>query len=101
MKTRRDYHRESTRPDFQLKLDNPPKGHPGYVVFKDPGKIRTESAFSIARNPDPEDVARALLSDEDFALWWGEWRDAPADETNSLLEDVQAHYGADRGKASR
>jgi hypothetical protein len=100
VKTRRDYKRETTRPPFQLELDNP-VGEKTFVTFKDPNKIDTHSAFSLSRTPDPDVLARALLSDEDFHLWWAEWADAPVDETNALLEDVQEYYGANPGKPAR
>jgi len=100
-KSRRDYVREAKVPPFQLDLDNPVEGGATYVTFKNPNRLETESAFDLARETDPEMQFRALLSDEDYAAFWAEWRSAPVDETNALLEDVLEHYGASRGKLSR
>jgi len=100
-KSRRNYHREITREPFELDLDNPVEGGPACVTFRDPNKLETESAFGLARTVDPEDQLRILLSEADFAAFWAEWRTAPVDETNALLEDVLKHYGVDRGKLAR
>jgi len=100
-KTRRNYHKEATRELFELDLDNPIEGGPQFVTFRDPNKLETGTAFSLARTADPEDQLRILLSDEDFAAFWAEWRTEPVDETNALLEDVLKHYGVDRGKLPR
>lgn len=100
-KSRRDYKKEATREPFELRLEDPPEGHPGFVTFKDPTKIATRSAFSLARNADPTELATALLSPEDYKAWWAEWGDYPADETNELIADVMKYYGADPGKLAR
>lgn len=99
-KSRRDYKQETAKRPFELDLEEP-VGEKTFVTFKDPNTIPTRSAFSLARVADPEVLARALLSEEDFDLWWAEWSDAPANATNALLEDVLEHYGADPGKPAR
>lgn len=96
-KSRRNYKQEVTKPPFELDLDEP-VGEKTFVTFSDPNKMDTESAFTLARTPDPFVLARALLSDEDYQLWWAEWSGTPVDETNALIEDVFKHYGADLGK---
>jgi hypothetical protein len=97
-KSRRDFKKESTRPVYELDLENPPEGGPEFVTFKDPNRLETDSAFEMARETDPEVVLRKLLSEQDYVLWWAEWRKAPINETNELLEDIQEHYGAAPGK---
>lgn len=99
-KSRRDYVKEATAAPFELELSEP-FGDKTYVVFKNPNRLETESAFDLARETDAELQLRALLSDEDYSAWWAEWRTAPVDETNALLEDVLDHYGANRGKPRR
>jgi hypothetical protein len=44
---------------------------------------------------------RHLLSEEDFDLWWEEWKTAPIDEFNALFDDVTDHYGVSAGKPRR
>lgn len=100
-KSRRDYKKEATREPFQLALDDPIEGGPEFVTFIDPGQIGTQSSFDLARTNDAELMLRNMLSEEDFAAWWAEWRDAPIDETTALLEDVMQHYGADPKKLPR
>lgn len=95
-KSRRDFTRETKRPPYELDLDD---GE--FVTFMDPNKLPTDSAFDLAREADPEIALRKLLSEEDFAVWWAEWRKVPIDETNALLDDVLEHYGANRGKPLR
>lgn len=100
-KTSRDFVKEAAHEPYELDLDNPPEGHPGFVTFKNPVKIETGSAFDIARSQDSEQIAQALLSPEDYKAWWAEWECKPIDETMALLEDAQKHYGADPGKSGR
>lgn len=99
-KSRRDFRKETTREPFQLDLENPPEGGPEFVTFLDPNKLETDSAFDLDLMR-PAEVFQHLLSPSEFDLWWEEWRTAPVEETNALLEDVQKHYGADRGKLRR
>jgi hypothetical protein len=101
VKSRRDYKQEARREPFTLELDTPVEGGPTFVTFLDPSKVATEDAFALGRSPDAETTLRSLLSDEDYEAWFREWRQAPADETNALLEDIQRHYGADPGKLPR
>jgi hypothetical protein len=100
-RSRRDYKKEATRDPFQLTLEEPVEGGPEFVTFIDPNKIPTESSFDMARSNDAELMLRKMLSDEDFAAWWAEWRTAPIEETTALLEDVMDHYGADPKKLPR
>lgn len=100
-KSRRNYKNESRREPFELDLDAPAEGGPTYVTFLDPNRLPTKTAFELARSEDPEESLRLLLSPADYDAWWAEWASAPVDETNALLEDVMAHYGADRGKLAR
>ena len=99
-RTRRDYVREAKEQPFELELSDP-VGDKTFVVFRNPNRLPTESAFDLARETDAELPLRALLSDEDYAAWWAEWRHAPVDETNELLEDEMEHYGTSRGKPRR
>lgn len=100
-KSRRSYRSESTREPFELELETPPEGHPGYVTFLDPNRIPTISAFDLARAGDSQEVLQHLLSEEDYKVWWAEWAAAPVEETRALIEDVQKHYGVDPGKLPR
>jgi hypothetical protein len=100
MKSRRDYRKESTREPFQLQLDNPPEGGPEYVTFLDPKRLESQSAFDLDLMR-PMEIFQTLLTPEEFELWWEEWRTAPVEETNALLDDVQKHYGAEPGKRRR
>jgi hypothetical protein len=99
-KTRRDFKKEAVREPFELDLENPPEGGPEFITFRDPNKLETDDAFLLDLMR-PAEVFQLLLSDEDYKLWWEEWRAAPIEETNALLEDVQKHYGADPGKRGR
>jgi hypothetical protein len=100
-KSRRDFVNESRKSPYELALERPPNGRPNFVTFLDPNKLETGSAFDLSRETDPEIVIRKLLSEEDFAAWWDEWKTVPVDETNALLDDVMEHYGADRKKLPR
>lgn len=97
----RNYKKESTRDPFELELDDPVEGGPTFVTFLDPNKLDTESSFDMARMNDAEDMLRKLLSGDDFAAFWAEWRKRPIDETNDLIEDVLKHYGADPKRLPR
>jgi len=99
-KTRRDFVRDNAARPYELELENPVDGGPAYVTFKNPHRLESQTAFELNRETDPELQIRALLSEEDFAAWWAEWRTAPVEETNALLEDITDHYGAGR-KATR
>jgi hypothetical protein len=70
-------------------------------VFKNIHRLPSESAFDLNRETDPEVIFRALLSEEDYAAWWAEWKSVPVEETNALLKDIQEHYGAEPGKPRR
>lgn len=100
-KSRRDYAREAKVPPFELELESSVDGDTAFVTFKNPNRLESESAFELNRETDPEMQIRALLSEDDYAAWWAEWRTAPVEETNALLEDVLEHYGASRGKPRR
>jgi hypothetical protein len=97
----RDYKKESTRDPFELDLDDPIDGGPTFVTFYDPNKVETESSFDMARANDAEVMLRKLLSEDDFAAFWSEWRKKPIDETTALIEDVMKHYGADPKRLPR
>lgn len=97
-KAKRDFIKELTAEPYEVELENPPAGGPTYVTFKSPEKMATGAAFDIARSQDAEEIAKALLSEGDYELWWAEWKTMPVDETMALLQDVQQHYGADPGK---
>lgn len=98
MKSRRDFVRENQKEPYKLKLENPPEGHVGYVVFQNANRLSTGTSFALAGESDPEVILRTMLSEEDYDLWFEEWREVPIEETNGLLEDVQDYYGANRGK---
>ena len=83
---------------YELDLANPPEGHCGFVTFTDPGEIDTKSAWSLQETGNPTVLARAILSAEDYRLWWAEWQHYKATKTTALLEDVRAFYGNDQGK---
>lgn len=100
-KSRRDYKKEASREVFELDLDDPVEGGPTFVTFKDPNRLESESAFDIARMNDAELSIRSLLSEDDYPPFWAEWRKAPIEELNALLEDVQQHYGSDPKKLPR
>lgn len=98
-KNPRDFVIEATAEPYELDLETAPAGGPMFVTFTSPTKMETGSAFDIARSQDAEEIAKALLSPEEYKLWWAEWERRPLDETMKLLEDVQKHYGADPGKS--
>jgi hypothetical protein len=95
-KSRKDFKVVAEKAKFELDLENAPEGHRGFVTFLDPNKLPTHGGFDLQRERDPEKVFRKILSAEDFAAWWEEWKDTPTDETNKLLEDVLEHYGSNR-----
>lgn len=97
----RNYKIETTREPFELDLDDPIEGGPTFVTFLDPNKLKSESAFDIARLNDAELSIRSLLSEEEYPAFWAEWREKPIEELNALLEDVQKHYGSDPKKLPR
>jgi hypothetical protein len=104
-RTSRSFRKEATRDPFELELEPPevagPDDETPFVTFRDPGKLPAESAFDMARMNDPEVMLRKLLSEDDFATFWAEWRTRPVDELNDLIDDVMEHYGAERGKPRR
>jgi hypothetical protein len=100
-KSRRDFAKESGKKPYELALDNPVEGQPDFITFKNPNRLDTESAFELNRETDAEMQLRALLSEDDWAAFWAEWRTAPVEETNDLLDEVLAHYGVNRGKLPR
>jgi hypothetical protein len=99
-KSRRDYKNETTRDPYELNLDNPTEDGRTFVTFRNPNKLESESAFDLDLMR-PAAVFELLLSEEEYKAWWAEWRTAPIEETNALLEDVQIHYGATPGKRGR
>lgn len=99
-KSRRDLKQEAVREPYEFVLESPPADHPGFVTFKDPNALETESAFDLDLMR-PSEVFELLLSKEDHEIWWNEFRSAPVRETRGLLEDIQRHYGADPGKPRR
>lgn len=100
-KSRRDFAKESGKKPYELDLDSPPDGHAGYVTFLNPNRLATETANELNRETDLELQLRALLSEDDFDLFWAEWRSVPVDETGALIEEIMDHYGANRGKLPR
>lgn len=96
-KSRRDFKREAVRDPYELDLENS-NGNGEYVTFKDPNRLSTEDAFELNREDDPQKILQLLLG-KDFDPFWDEWRSAPVDECNALIDDVLEHYGiGDRGK---
>lgn len=91
----KDFRREATRVPYELELDNGTE-----VIFQDPNRLTTRSAFELSREEDPEKVLRILLG-KDFDAFWTEWAEFPVDQTNALIEDVMSHYGASPGKSGK
>jgi len=98
-RTRKDFVSQARRTPFELELENPPEGHPGFVTFKDPNKLGTEEAIELQYG-DLQDQMRILLG-EDFDVFWSEWSTVPVEETNKLSQEVLDHYGAAPGKRRR
>ncbi len=97
-KSRRDYAKEARREPFQLDLEGSTEENPRFVTFRDPNTVDTETSFDLVEQPNPLKVLQALLSPEDWDLWWAEWKTAEIQETRALTDDVMAHYGAEPGK---
>lgn|SRR5690606_22345473 len=100
-KSRRDFITEasSRRSPYELELEHPTPDGKNYVTFRDPNRLPTQHAFRLAKIEDPVEVIKVLLSDEDYAAFWDEWKDVPVDETGEMLQDVMNYYGADKGKS--
>jgi len=86
------YKIEGTRETFQLELKSG-----DIITFGDPNKISTEKADDLAR-AGASKIFKMLLSDEEYAKFWEEFRSTPQEETGALLNDVMEHYGASPGK---
>jgi hypothetical protein len=94
-----EYRRVATKEPFDLELDGRHEdGSPILVRFIDPQDHTNEDAFQLARKTDAEDQVRSMLSDDDWLLFWAEWRTRTTGELNDLLEDVMEYYGANRGE---
>ena len=86
---------------FELELDAVDEdGEHKVVVFADPNKLPTGTAFDLAEDEDPKSILEKLLGPF-FREFWAEWQFRPIDETNELIEDAMDHYGAGRVKPAR
>lgn len=83
-----DFRREATKIPYDMELED---GR--VVVFQDPNRLTTRSAFELAKEQDPEVVLKKLLGSH-FDAFWSEFGDRPQDETNAVIEDVMTYYGA-------
>ena len=96
-----DYAKEVTGEAFELELEAKDEdGNPQVVVFADPNKLPTGTAFDLAEDEDPKSILQKLLGPF-FKEFWAEWQFRPIDETNALIEDAMDHYGAGRVKSVR
>lgn len=86
------FRKEATRTPYELELEDGTT-----VVFGDPNRLTTKSAFELAKEEDPEKILRLLLG-KDFDALWAEFSERPVDETNALIEDAMEFYGASPGK---
>lgn len=99
-KSRRSFTKEAKREPYELDLDTPTEDGIEFVVFGDPNRLGSESAFDLSIM-NPGEIFELLLSPEHYKAWWAEWRTVPIEETNALLDDIMTHYGAHPGKLRR
>jgi hypothetical protein len=94
-----EYRSEATSEPFELVLESTNEdGSERVITFLDPQELDGESAFDLAIETDPKVVLRTLLSEDDWASFWAEWRTRKVREINDLQTDVMEHYAAPVGK---
>lgn len=86
-----EFRKEATKFPYELELEDG-----STVTFQDPNRLSTKSAFELSE-ANPKDALKLLLG-KDFAKFWEEFSERPAEETNAVLEDVMEWYGAEMGK---